>query len=158
MVIFLSNFLALLIKADTAGEGSRSFLGGVMVGINVLLIVAVLSASCLTTQQTVGDHLEGQNVVTDAGTMLAFEQRTAAKARFTREQTAVPTTLVQDHGSSTNGVDSFNRGKGFSAHAGTRLSHEARLGGTSGTSVSSPTVEEVAHISHDRREGVDDVS
>lgn len=58
MVIFLSNFLALLIKMDAAGEGNRSALGGVLVAINVLLVVAVLVTSRFAVQQSVDDFRE----------------------------------------------------------------------------------------------------
>lgn len=54
MVIFLSNFLALLIKVDAAGEGKRSALGGLLVAINVILVLAVLLTTWFTTQQQVG--------------------------------------------------------------------------------------------------------
>lgn len=157
-MIFLSHFLALLIKADTAEEGRRSFLGSVMVAINVLLILAVLFASCLTTQQTVGDHLAGENVVTVAGTMLTFEELTATKTRFTHEEAAAPMTSIRNRGGSNDWVDSFNRGSGFSACVGPRLPHEARVGGTTRMSVSGPTIEVVAHTTDGRRIDVVGVS
>ncbi|CAM9831277.1 unnamed protein product [Scytosiphon promiscuus] len=118
VVIFLSNFLALLIKADAAGESSRSFLGGVMVSINVLLILAVLFASCLTTQQEVGDHFDGNNAVTIAGTMLTFEQRTAANARSARAEMAVSTSPVQTRRAFIDGVDDFSQSGGLPASTG----------------------------------------
>ena len=55
MVIFLSYFLALLIKVDAAGQESRSALGGLLIAINVMLVLAVLSACWLTVQQTGGN-------------------------------------------------------------------------------------------------------
>lgn len=55
VIIFLSNFLALLIKMDAAGEHNRSALGALLVAVNVLLIIAVLFTSWFTTQQTVDD-------------------------------------------------------------------------------------------------------
>lgn len=55
MIIFLSNFLALLIKMDAAGEENRSALGALLVAVNVLLVLAVLFTSWFTTQQTVDD-------------------------------------------------------------------------------------------------------
>ena len=58
MVIFLSNFLALLITMDAAGEDNRSALGGILVAINVLLILAVLVTSSFTVQQSVYDCRE----------------------------------------------------------------------------------------------------
>ncbi|CAM9843974.1 unnamed protein product [Scytosiphon promiscuus] len=59
-----------------------------MVAINVLLILAVLVASWLATQQTVQDHRDGESAAAIAGTMLTFERRIAASARFSRQQTA----------------------------------------------------------------------
>ncbi|CAM9270966.1 unnamed protein product [Laminaria digitata] len=42
VLIFMSYFLALLIKMDAAGEANRSALGGVLVAVNVFPILAVL--------------------------------------------------------------------------------------------------------------------
>lgn len=145
MVIFLSNFLALLIKADAAGEGSRSFLGGVMVMINVLLILAVVSASCLTAQQTVEDNLVANNAATFAGVIRTIEQRTAGTARSIREETAMPRSLFRSRGRSNDGVDSFDRGEGLTACVWPRSVHTARLGGTSDAAVPVPPLEPVVH-------------
>lgn len=53
MVIFLSNFLVLLIKVDAAGEDKRAVLGGLLVAINIWLVLAVLFSSWFATQQQV---------------------------------------------------------------------------------------------------------
>lgn len=52
-MIFLSNFLALLIKVDAAGEDQRDTLGGLLVAVNVFLVLAVLVTSWFATQQQV---------------------------------------------------------------------------------------------------------
>lgn len=135
MVIFLSNFLALLIKADAAGDDSRSFLGGVMVAVNVLLIVAVLSASCLTTQQEVGDHLDGNNAVAVAGTMLTFEQRKAANAWSDREQMTASLSSAQTRGGCTTGVEDFNTSERLTASIGHGVSPGLRVDGTRSAAV-----------------------
>lgn len=86
MIIFLTNFLALLIKVDSAGEGSRDVFAGILVAINVLLIVAVLLASWFSTQQSVDDHREGETAFNVAGNMLTFEQLAAKSAHRQRSR------------------------------------------------------------------------
>lgn len=158
IVIFLSNFLALLIQADAAGEGRRNSLGAVMVAINVVLIFSVLLATCLTTQQALGDHFEGEDDVAVAGTMLTFEQRTEARPRFIPEHTTKPVSSFFGRARSNHDIDSFNRGRGSSACVGPRLHQEARVGYTSELSASGPTVEAVAQISNDTRLGEEGVT
>ena len=85
-MIFLSNFLALLIKVNTAGEGNRDFLGGIMVALNSLLILAVLFSTWFATQQSVDDSRDEENPVALAKTMLTFEQRRADDARLRSRQ------------------------------------------------------------------------
>ncbi len=80
MVIFLSNFLALLIKVDAAGEGNRTALGGILVAVNIFLILAVLSTSWFATQQSVEEAREDESSLALAKTMLTFDQRRAAAA------------------------------------------------------------------------------
>lgn len=60
VVIFMSYFLALLIKMGAAGEANRSALGGFLVVVNVFLVLAVLSAAWVATRR-MGDnsHEEG---------------------------------------------------------------------------------------------------
>ncbi|CAM9812841.1 unnamed protein product, partial [Ascophyllum nodosum] len=55
VVIFLSNFLALLIKVDAAGEGNGETLGALLVTVNVMLVVAVILTSWFSTQQQVDE-------------------------------------------------------------------------------------------------------
>ena len=54
-MIFLSYFLALLIKTDATGADSRSALGGALVVVNVLLILAVLWTALCAIGQMVDD-------------------------------------------------------------------------------------------------------
>ncbi|CAM9644386.1 unnamed protein product [Ectocarpus sp. 13 AM-2016] len=68
LCIFLSNFLALLIKVDSGADGNHDVFGAIMIGINVFLIMAVLLASWFSMQQTMDEY------VVAAGTLLAFEQ------------------------------------------------------------------------------------
>eukprot|EP00752_Nemacystus_decipiens_P008151 g7290.t1 len=86
VVIFLSNFLALLIKVDAAGEENRAALGGILIAMNVLLILAVLATSWFATQQSVDDHREDESALALAKTMLTFEQRAADTARPARHE------------------------------------------------------------------------
>ncbi len=91
MVIFLSNFLALLIKVEATEKNNR-VLGELMVVINVLLILAVLCASWLSTQQTVDDHRDGETALNVAGEMLLFEQLAADSAQRSRAGLEDPST------------------------------------------------------------------
>lgn len=85
MVIFLSNFLALLIKVDAAGEGNRAALGGILIAVNVLLILAVLATSWFATQQSVDDSNDEESSIGLAKTMLTFDQRPTGTARANPE-------------------------------------------------------------------------
>lgn len=89
MVIFLSNFLALLIKVDATGESNKNILGGIMVAVNVLLVAAVLFATGFATQQSVQDHRDGETPFGVAATMLTFERRVSAGAPPAREEELV---------------------------------------------------------------------
>lgn len=88
MVIFLNNFLALLIKVDTAGRRNREVLGGILVAANVLLFVAVVFATWFATHQAIADTDDGAETLGVAQAVLTFEKRAAASARFTRQQTS----------------------------------------------------------------------
>lgn len=61
MIIFLSNFLALLIKVDVGEEDNRALFGGILVAVNVLLVVAVVTSSWFTVQQSVDDSRGGED-------------------------------------------------------------------------------------------------
>lgn len=54
-MIFLSYFLALLIKMDATGADNRSALGGALVAVHVLLILAVLRTALCAIRQMVDD-------------------------------------------------------------------------------------------------------
>lgn len=86
MVIFLSNFLALLIKVDAAGEGNRAGLGGILIAVNMGLIVGVLATSWFATQQAVDDSHDEETSIGLAKTMLTFDQRPAGAAQANREE------------------------------------------------------------------------
>lgn len=88
MTIFLSNFLALLMKVDAAGESNRSILGGILIAVNVLLVVAVLASTWFATQQSVDDQREGENAFAVAKAMLTHEQVVAQSKRLEREESA----------------------------------------------------------------------
>lgn len=53
MVIFLTFFLALLVKMDAAGEDHREALASLLVAINVFLVVVALTISWFGTKQQV---------------------------------------------------------------------------------------------------------
>eukprot|EP00752_Nemacystus_decipiens_P008150 g7289.t1 len=88
VVIFLSNFLALLIKADAAGDRNCEVLGGILVAVNVLLFVAVAFATWFATHQAVADTRDGAEALGVARAVLTFEKQAAASARFTRQHTS----------------------------------------------------------------------
>lgn len=86
MVIFLSNFLALLIKVDAAGDGRRDALGGLLVAINVILVLAVLFTSWFATQQAVDESREENETLALAKTMIIAEQTAADNVRQSLER------------------------------------------------------------------------
>ena len=86
VIIFLSNFLALLIKVDAGEEDNRDAFGVLMVLVNMLLVVAVIVTSWFAVQQTVNDSREEENSLAIAKTMLTAEQFAAKSARLTRER------------------------------------------------------------------------
>ena len=86
MIIFLNNFLALLITVDAVGRDNGLALGGVMVAVNVLLFVAVLFASWFAVKQSVDDSREDENIFTVAKSMLTAEQDVANIIRNIRER------------------------------------------------------------------------
>lgn len=88
MVIFLSNFLALLIKVDAVGEANEPALGRVLVAINVLLALAVLFATWFAVQQSVDDSRDDENALTLARAMLTAEQQAANIIQNTRSRSA----------------------------------------------------------------------
>lgn len=85
MIIFLTNFLALLIKVDAAGEDNRSTLGGVLVAVNVLLAFVVISTSWFAVQQSVDDSRSKDNDFNVAMAMFAAERGASQIIRSTRE-------------------------------------------------------------------------
>lgn len=84
VIIFLSNFLALLIKVDAGEEGNRAAFGVLLIAVNVMLVLAVLVTSWFATQQTVNDSREEENAFAIAKTMLTAEKYAARSARLTR--------------------------------------------------------------------------
>lgn len=150
VVIFLSNFLALLIKVDAAGEGNRAALGGIMIAINVLLIVAVLATSWFATQQSVDDSREEESSLTLAKTMLTFEQRTADSARLARDEKEKDKEKEKAPSSSSVGSAGLLRASGGSVGPRPSRAHPGGGGGggknvagagiTRGGSVSAATV------------------
>lgn len=88
MVIFLSNFLALLIKVDAVSEDNAPALGGLLVAVNVLLVLAVLFTSWFSMQQSVDDSRDDENTFTLARAMLTAEQHAANIIQNTRNRSA----------------------------------------------------------------------
>ncbi|CAN0207149.1 unnamed protein product, partial [Laminaria digitata] len=86
--IFLSNFLALLIKVKAGEETNRAAFGALLVAVNVLLVLAVVVTSWFAVQQSVDDHRDGDNSFNIAKTMLTAEQDTAEHARLIRSERA----------------------------------------------------------------------
>ena len=85
MVIFLSNFLALLIKVDQAGEGNGETLGALLVAVNVMLVVAVILTSWFSTQQQVDETKDDENAYNMAMEMVSIDRLSAEHARLARE-------------------------------------------------------------------------
>ena len=85
MTIFLSNFLALLIKVDAGEEDNRAAFAVLMVLVNVMLVVAVIVTSWFAVQQTVNESREEDNSLAVAKTVLTAEQYAAQSARLTRQ-------------------------------------------------------------------------
>ncbi|CAN0338896.1 unnamed protein product [Ascophyllum nodosum] len=85
VVIFLSNFLALLIKVDQAGEGNGETLGALLVAVNVMLVVAVILTSWFSTQQQVDETKDDENAYNMAMEMVSIDRLSAEHARLARE-------------------------------------------------------------------------
>lgn len=94
VIIFLSNFLALLIQVEVGEAGDRDMFGALLVFVNVLLVVAVLVASWFSTQQSVDDSREEESSFTLAKTMLTAERYAANSAQMARERGTASRSLV----------------------------------------------------------------
>ncbi|CAM9843693.1 unnamed protein product [Scytosiphon promiscuus] len=129
VVIFLSNFLALLIKAGAAGEGNRAVLGGILIAVNVLLILAVLSASWFATQKMVDDNRTGESGFAVARTMLTHEQLVATSKREERAESV----KVQNEHQKSAGIGDGGGGGGGSVSSSSSLNFGMpRLSGSVG--------------------------
>ena len=73
MVIFLSDFLALLIKVDAAGEGNGKTLGALLVTVNVMLVIAVIMTSWFSTQQQADEAKDDENTYNMAMQMVSTD-------------------------------------------------------------------------------------
>lgn len=87
IVIFLSNFLALLIRVEAAEEERQETLGGLLIGVNLVLVIAVLVTTWFSTQQMVEGAREGEDSVgvSVAKTMLTAERLAANDCGTKRE-------------------------------------------------------------------------
>lgn len=85
-MIFLSNFLALLVKVDAAGSGRRDVLGALIVAVNVVLVGAVIVTSWFTTQQSVDDSRGEDNSFALAKSMVTAERLAANSVRTRRDR------------------------------------------------------------------------
>ena len=85
MVIFLSNFFALLIKLDATGEGNDKTLGALLVTVNVMLVVAVILTSRFSIQQQVDEANDDENTYNMAVNMVRTDRLSAEFARLTGE-------------------------------------------------------------------------
>lgn len=99
MVIFLSNFLALLIKVEAAGDGRRDALGGLLVAINVGLVLAVIITSWFATQQSVDDSRDDDNTLNVIQSMMTAERLDSNVAHRSR-----PSDTAQATNASVSGV------------------------------------------------------
>ena len=80
MVIFLSNFLALLIKVDAAGEGNGETWGALLVTVNVMLVVSVILTSWFSTQQQANEAKGDENTYNMAMEMVSTDCLSAEHA------------------------------------------------------------------------------
>ena len=81
MVIFLSNFLALLIKVDAAGDGNGAVMGGLLVAVNLMLVAAVIATSWFSTQQEVDDARDDENRYSMVKNMINADRIAVENAR-----------------------------------------------------------------------------
>lgn len=146
-MIFLSNFLALLIKAGAAGEGNRAVLGGILIAVNVFLILAVLFASWFATQKMVDDNRDGESGFAVARTMLTHEQLVATSKREERaEIVKADNNRRRSAGAAATGTDSGGVSASFSSRNVGVLRGSGSVGprlGRRGGSVSAAMVEEL---------------
>ena len=90
MVIFLSNFFALLIKLDATGEGNDKTLGALLVTVNVMLVVAVILTSWFSIQQQVDEANDDKNTYNMAMKMVRTGRLSAEHARLAGETAVNP--------------------------------------------------------------------
>ena len=90
MVIFLSNFLALLIKVDAAGEGNGETLGALLVTVNVMLVVAVILTSWFSAQKQADEEKDNENTYNMVMEMVSTDRLSAVHARPARETVVNP--------------------------------------------------------------------
>ena len=90
-MIFLSNFLALLIKVDATGEGNGENLGALLVTVNVMLVVAVILTSWFSTQKQTDDAKDDENTYNMAMEVVSTDRLSAEHPRLARlaRETAV---------------------------------------------------------------------
>lgn len=147
MVIFLSNFLALLIKVDVGGEDDRAAFGVLLVAVNVLLVLAVLLTSWFAVQQSVDDSRDDENAFNVAKTMLTAEQDTAKLARSARDRRSTrslaPPIEILDSPQRSSSTTSWRKSASFRALE--TASSGSNVGGmpslTHSTSISPNTAE-----------------
>lgn len=149
VIIFLSNFLALLIKVDGAGSGRRDVLAALIVVVNVALVGSVILTSWFATQKTVGDSQAGDNPFTVVKSMITAE-RLEANSVHTRKNRGL--TEVSSGGAQPGPVPVGE----LEASSGTRpvISHSpARLKGSTGIG-EEPTFLRLARLGSSLREWV----
>lgn len=162
VIIFLSNFLALLIKVDAGKERNRAAFGVLLIAVNVMLVLAVLVTSWFATQQTVDDSREDENAFTVAKTMLTAEQYAARSARLTRVGSATMSSTssaagldFHPAGRAAFGLDASEglEGDGASGKATTVNSRkDTKPSMARGGSDRAPTAERLTHGEVTRRE------
>ena len=84
-MIFLSNFLALLIKVDATGEGNGENLSALLVTVNVMLVVAVILTSWFSTQKQTDEAKDDENTYNMAMEMVSTDRLSAEHPRLARE-------------------------------------------------------------------------
>lgn len=99
VVIFMSNFLALLIRVEAAGEEKTETMGIVLVIVNIALVVAVACTTWFATQQSIDDAGEEDSVATMAKTMLEAERHGTGTPGLLREGTPVERPVLPNKGS-----------------------------------------------------------
>lgn len=86
-MIFMSYFLALLIKMDAAGEANRSAIGGFLVAVNLAVILAILSTAWFAMRR-MGDNSHDEDKCSGQGNTMTTTTLTTRQRLSTASSNA----------------------------------------------------------------------